>query len=213
MDTRRCWFDARANTSLKQANKQFKILKKLELENYCYNLQKRTDEFFEVQKMVKERKKRKLQELEQREIVLAQEIADYEAEKKMVTSKYIIKGPLRLNLGGIYFETTTTTLTNFPSMLGSMFSGRYVLEKGEDGAYFIDRDGTYFRHILNFMRDGQVPTTLRPNEVEALKSECKYYMLDSMTDALNSTYDSTGKNSSNNYTKEKSSSNNKRTRI
>ncbi|NYT47305.1 MAG: hypothetical protein H0A75_06710 [Candidatus Methanofishera endochildressiae] len=34
-----------------------------------------------------------------------------------------------------------------------MFSGRYPIQKGKDGNYFIDRDGTHFNHILNFLRD------------------------------------------------------------
>jgi hypothetical protein len=38
-------------------------------------------------------------------------------------------------------------------MLGAMFSGRYPIQKDKDGNYFIDRDGTHFSHILNFLRD------------------------------------------------------------
>jgi hypothetical protein len=35
-----------------------------------------------------------------------------------------------------------------------MFSGRFVLTPdGTDGAYFIDRDGRHFYHVLNFLRD------------------------------------------------------------
>lgn len=34
-----------------------------------------------------------------------------------------------------------SNLTKFPSMLASMFSGRYEVEKDDKGAVFIDRDG------------------------------------------------------------------------
>ena len=39
-------------------------------------------------------------------------------------------------------------------MLAVMFSGRHHATKGGDGRYFIDRDGTHFRYILNYLRDG-----------------------------------------------------------
>ena len=39
-------------------------------------------------------------------------------------------------------------------MLAAMFSGRHNANKGGDGRYFIDRDGTHFRYILNYLRDG-----------------------------------------------------------
>jgi hypothetical protein len=35
-----------------------------------------------------------------------------------------------------------------------MFSGRYPLAAAAaDGAYFIDRDGAHFRHVLSYLRD------------------------------------------------------------
>lgn len=34
-----------------------------------------------------------------------------------------------------------------------MFSGRYPLQKDKDNNYFIDRDGSHFSHILNYLRD------------------------------------------------------------
>ena len=39
-------------------------------------------------------------------------------------------------------------------MLAVMFSGRHNASTDEDGRYFIDRDGTHFRYILNYLRDG-----------------------------------------------------------
>jgi hypothetical protein len=39
-------------------------------------------------------------------------------------------------------------------MLAAMFSGRHNTQKNDDDRYFIDRDGTHFRYILNYLRDG-----------------------------------------------------------
>jgi len=42
-------------------------------------------------------------------------------------------------------------------MLAVMFSGRYDLVRDEDGHIFIDRDGSHFGHILNYIRCDQMP--------------------------------------------------------
>ena len=60
---------------------------------------------------------------------------------------------IKLNIGGHLYITSTLTLTRDPqSMLATMFSGRHSVKKEEDGSYFIDRDGTHFRYILNYLR-------------------------------------------------------------
>ena len=62
---------------------------------------------------------------------------------------------MRLSVGGVHFETSIETLCGDPdSMLSAMFSGRHNTERDKDGRYFIDRDGTHFRYILNYLRDG-----------------------------------------------------------
>ena len=59
-----------------------------------------------------------------------------------------------LNVGGCSFVTTLSTLTkDKDSMLAAMFSGRHELDTDSEGRYFIDRDGTYFKYILNYLRD------------------------------------------------------------
>ena len=67
------------------------------------------------------------------------------------------KQRVKLNVGGSKFETTLSTLTRYPdSMLGAMFSGRHEVPPDDEGYVFIDRDGTHFRAILNFLRTGFV---------------------------------------------------------
>ena len=62
---------------------------------------------------------------------------------------------IKLNVGGQYFTTSLQTLTKDKgSMLHAMFSGRFDSKPAEDGSYFIDRDGSHFRYILNYLRTG-----------------------------------------------------------
>ena len=62
-----------------------------------------------------------------------------------------------LNVGGHRFTTSLQTITKDPnSMLAAMFSGKFEMKPCEDGAFFIDRDGTHFRFILNYLRNGKL---------------------------------------------------------
>uniref|UniRef100_A0A1J3HI57 FH protein interacting protein FIP2 n=1 Tax=Noccaea caerulescens TaxID=107243 RepID=A0A1J3HI57_NOCCA len=86
---------------------------------------------------------------------------------------------VRLNIGGNKFCTTIDTLTNREpdSMLAAMFSGRHAMsQESKSGYVFIDRDGTHFRHILNWLRDGIAPSLSDPDCSELLR-EADYYQL------------------------------------
>ncbi|CAH3129813.1 unnamed protein product [Pocillopora meandrina] len=92
---------------------------------------------------------------------------------------------LKLNVGGHFFSTSLATMTKDPgSMLHAMFSGRFDTKPGEDGSYFIDRDGTHFRHILNYLRTGKL---VLPNDKvvrKELLSEAEFYQIDGILDEL-----------------------------
>jgi hypothetical protein len=93
---------------------------------------------------------------------------------------------IKLNIGGHIFETTTQTLRKYPdSMLGAMFSGRFVVETDKDGVYFLDRDGPSFRCILNFLRDGIVPRHLAKSDLEYLVNEAEYFGITELIKAIN----------------------------
>ena len=90
------------------------------------------------------------------------------------------KQRVKLNVGGSKFETTLSTLTRYPdSMLGAMFSGRHEVPPDEEGYVFIDRDGTHFRAILNFLRTGFVDQPRSEQAANELKRELEYYQLPS----------------------------------
>ncbi|KAM1737988.1 hypothetical protein ACFX11_013858 [Malus domestica] len=94
---------------------------------------------------------------------------------------------IRLNIGGKKFCTTIDTLTHREpdSMLAAMFSGRHSLcQDAEKGYVFLDRDGKHFRHILNWLRDGVVPT-LKDSIYSELLREAEYYQLLGLMDGIN----------------------------
>ena len=95
---------------------------------------------------------------------------------------------IRLNIGGhIYMTSAMTLLKDTDSMLAAMFSGRHSLTQEEDGSYFIDRDGTHFRFILNFLRDGGFREGTLPKEkafISELLTEAEYYQIQALVKLL-----------------------------
>eukprot|EP01083_Nonionella_stella_P031910 87303_1 len=92
-----------------------------------------------------------------------------------------------LDVGGIKFKTTSLTLSRHTnSVLHKMFDGRFSLKPNKDGYFFIDRDGTHFHYILNYLRDGTL--TLPQNDkqyvIHALLAECNFYQLPSLRKQL-----------------------------
>ena len=77
------------------------------------------------------------------------------------------------------------TLTRDPnSMLAAMFSGRHKLETTEDGSFFIDRDGTYFLFILNYLRNDELILPKGVTFLEELEAEARFYQPQEVLDKL-----------------------------
>ena len=93
---------------------------------------------------------------------------------------------IKLDIGGHIYTTSVLTLTKDPqSMLAAMFSGRHSVKKEDDGSYFIDRDGTHFRYILNYLRDGGFKDGALPSDIlKELQTEAEYYQLSGLVDLL-----------------------------
>jgi len=95
---------------------------------------------------------------------------------------------IKLDVGGYKFATTLTTLTSDPnSMLAAMFSGRFTVEKNEEGCVFVDRDGKTFHHVLNWLRNATLPALDSAAEHDALLIEAKFYQIGSLITFLNDT--------------------------
>ena len=83
------------------------------------------------------------------------------------------------------YTTTLNTITRDPnSMLGRMFSGRQKIAKDSKGNYFIDRDGSLFRHVLNFLRTWELCLPQTFDEFEQLRVEADFYQVGDLIKAL-----------------------------
>jgi hypothetical protein len=112
-----------------------------------------------------------------------EEKRNWQEEKKIIAQTYNFEdNEIKLDIGGQCFTTTLTSLKRFPdTIIGAMFSGRHNLKKNASGAYFLDRDGTHFRQILNFLRapeSYQISTSpLESASTKELMVEASYYGL------------------------------------
>ena len=70
------------------------------------------------------------------------------------------------------------------SMLHAMFSGRFDTKPGEDGSYLIDRDGTHFRHILNYLRTGKLMLPDDKIVRNELLTEAEFYQIEGIIEDL-----------------------------
>ena len=92
---------------------------------------------------------------------------------------------VNLNVGGHCFKTSVQTLTKDPNtMLAAMFSGKFEMKPCEDGAFFIDRDGTHFRFILNYLRTGKLTLPEGATFLKELLEEAEFYQIQGIMDEL-----------------------------
>ncbi|KAK7109528.1 uncharacterized protein [Littorina saxatilis] len=150
----------------------------------------------ELEKEMSERKETADKELqrEREALQLEKRVLENDKEKlsqeikKMAELHEVQEGRVKLDIGGHQFTTSVLTLTKeTDSMLAAMFSGRHVLKTEADGSFFIDRDGTHFRYVLNYLRDGCIKEgTLPCNEttLRELLTEAEYFQLSGLTDIL-----------------------------
>lgn len=99
---------------------------------------------------------------------------------------------VELNVGGVHYTTTLSTLTRDPdSLLGQMFTGRWRVGQPQQpvlrdskGKYFIDRDGVLFRYTLDFLRNQKLTLPENFHECERLKQEADYFQMNEMRTTL-----------------------------
>jgi len=95
-------------------------------------------------------------------------------------NKHCVEDIVSLNVGGdIYFTTRSTLCTVRNTMLEAMFSGRHTVFRDKNGHVFLDRDGTLFRYILNYLRTKKIPD-VSTEKMEEILAEADYFGIDSL---------------------------------
>ncbi|NXU55345.1 KCNRG protein, partial [Turnix velox] len=90
-----------------------------------------------------------------------------------------------LSVGGVRFVTRASTLQQFPeSRLARMLNDDDQEFKLVNGEFFVDRDGTLFSYILDFLRTLQVSLPTDFSDYERLQREAEFYGLYPLADLL-----------------------------
>jgi N-acetylneuraminic acid mutarotase len=95
------------------------------------------------------------------------------------------QGRVVLDVGGYRYTTSVQSLRRLPgTFFDAYFSGRYTMDRSEDGSIFIDRDGKRFGQVLEYLRDGVVSVAekdaseLDVGELRWLKREFGFYCIE-----------------------------------
>lgn len=96
---------------------------------------------------------------------------------------------INLSVGGFVYATTSDTITD--SRLTRMFTST----KDSKDNYSNDRDGSLFRHILNFLRTKKLFLPQSFDEFEKLIEEARFYEVDDLIKDLQTRRESRRENS------------------
>lgn len=112
-----------------------------------------------------------------------------ETEWRRVREHNIIQdSQITLNVGGLQFNTSLSTVTSVDgSLFVDLFCGTHVMSASQDGSYFFDRDGTNFRYILNYLRNGSTAISSFPRDANVLREiqgEASYYRLSELVNLI-----------------------------
>ncbi|KFP58603.1 Putative potassium channel regulatory protein, partial [Cathartes aura] len=90
-----------------------------------------------------------------------------------------------LSVGGVRFVTRASTLQQFPeSRLARMLNNDNREFKLVNGEFFVDRDGTLFSYIMEFLRTLQVSLPTDFSDYQRLQREAEFYGLYPLADLL-----------------------------
>lgn len=81
-----------------------------------------------------------------------------------------------------------SSINNIPvtGRFGGGLSARFAAEVDGNGHHFIDRDGTRFRHVLNYLRSGEVHIDVAKDMslAKEILEEAQFFNLDALADTI-----------------------------
>lgn len=94
-----------------------------------------------------------------------------------------------LNVGGIFYNVPFSSLLNLPDfVLSKIFRGRF-LSQSADGSTFVDRDGTMFKYVIDFLQKKPIPLSdMLPRDVKQLRREFEHFGLRLLDDVPSTPY-------------------------
>ncbi|XP_070607595.1 BTB/POZ domain-containing protein KCTD4 [Erythrolamprus reginae] len=127
-------------------------------------------------------------------------VGEMESEKKGSVSSWSegrdqskhrsIMSPVTLNVGGYLYVTQRQTLTKYTdSFLERVVTGKMLCPLDAEGNFFIDRDGLLFRHVLNFLRNGELLLPEGFKENQLLAQEAEFFQLHPLGEAVKSRWE------------------------
>ncbi|KAG7277682.1 hypothetical protein CRUP_024502 [Coryphaenoides rupestris] len=95
-------------------------------------------------------------------------------------------GTITLNVGGFLYTAHRTTLAKYQgSLLEELANGKKPVQHTDSmGNPFIDRDGPVFRHVLNYLRTGDLLLPDDFREWDSSRKEAEFYRLGELVDAV-----------------------------
>ncbi|XP_070827092.1 BTB/POZ domain-containing protein KCTD14 [Chaetodon trifascialis] len=111
-------------------------------------------------------------------------LPDYKSPEKPSSHAVSNSPVVQLNVGGHLFTACLSTLRKYPdSKLTELFSGQPKLCADAQGRCFIDRDGSHFGAVLEFLRSDWLPT----ENIQEVHREAVYYNIKPLIKRLEET--------------------------
>eukprot|EP00026_Physarum_polycephalum_P011253 Phypoly_transcript_11460.p1 GENE.Phypoly_transcript_11460~~Phypoly_transcript_11460.p1 ORF type:complete len:250 (+),score=50.89 Phypoly_transcript_11460:66-815(+) len=91
---------------------------------------------------------------------------------------------VHLNVGGVKYTTTSATLLQQgENYFTGLLSGKFPDLLDENGAYFIDRNGTYFGVVLEYLRSSEISI---PKDIsrKSVLTEARFYLIEGLIESL-----------------------------